>query len=370
MNLQILNVAVLGVGAIGRDHVEAFRKHPQARVVAIGESDPTRGREIAERHAIPVVVTDYRELLRRDEIDVVSIALPNHLHAPVALDALRAGKHVVLEKPMAMQAREAARLVAEARRRRRRLMVGQNQRFMPEAQTLRQLVAAGTLGDVYHARATWVRRSGIPRIGSWFTQRRFAGGGCTYDLGVHLLDQALYLLNEFEAVTVTGRTYAKFGPRGRGEGGWGQGEIDPRRPFDVEDFSVALITLKSGRTVLLESAWAAHQAEPDRSTTQLFGTEAGATTRPLRLFRPGRDGYAIEDLNPRPPTVNPNRMAHFIDVLLGRASLHVPPEQSLAVQAILDAIYRSAATGREVRPAHLPAAYSRASRRARLSSSS
>lgn len=349
MKEKTFNVAVLGAGAIGREHIASFQLHPHARVIALAESHAARGREIADRHGVPVVTPDYRELLRRPDIDVISIALPNHLHAPVALEALRAGKHVVIEKPMATQAREAARLVSEARRRRRVLMVGQNQRFLPETQTLRRLVADGVLGDVYHARATWVRRSGIPRIGSWFTQRRYAGGGCTYDLGAHLLDQALYLLDEFEAAAVTGRTHAKFGPRGRGDGSWGHSEIDPRRPFDVEDFSLALITLKSGRTVTLETAWAAHQAEPDRSGTQLFGTEAGATTRPLQLFRPGRRGYLTEALDPRPLAVTPNRMVHFVNVLLGREPLHVPPSQSFAVQRILDAIYRSAATGREVR---------------------
>ena len=133
-----------------------------------------------------------------------------------------------------------------------------------------------------------MRRSGIPRIGSWFTQRKFAGGGCTYDIGVHVLDQTLYLMGEFEAVAVSGQTYAKFGPRGRANGAWGHSEIDPRLPFDVDDFSVALIRLKSGRTVLLETAWAAHLPVRDINGTQLFGTEAGATTNPLQLFRPGR----------------------------------------------------------------------------------
>jgi predicted dehydrogenase len=288
-------------------------------------------------------------MLGRADIDVVSIALPNHLHASVALAALRAGKHVMLDKPMATSARAAARLVVEAKRRRRLLMVGQNQRFSPAVQTLRRLVDRGVLGEVYHAKAAWLRRSGIPRIGSWFTQRKFAGGGCTYDIGAHVLDQTLYLLNEFDAVTVAGQTYAKFGPRGRGDGTWGKSEIDPRKPFDVDDLSVALIKLKSGRTVLLETSWAAHQPVPDFNGTQLFGTEAGATTNPLRLFRSTRQGYVVEAPEPRPVFVNPNRMVHFINVLQGTEEPHVLPEQSLAVQKILDAIYLSAATGREVR---------------------
>jgi len=343
------NIAVLGVGAIGREHIESFQKHPAARVVAVVETSVERGREIAGRFGIADVYTDYRELLARRDIDVVSIALPNYLHAPVALAALRAGKHVMIDKPMTTRARDAARLVAEAKRRRRLLMVGQNQRFTPAVQTLKRLVAGGVLGEVYHAKASWLRRAGIPRIGSWFTQRRFAGGGCLYDIGSHVLDQTLYLMGEFEAAAVSGQTYARFGPRGQGNGSWGESEVDPRRPFDVDDAAVALIKLKSGRTVLLETSWALHMAVPDVNGTQLFGTKAGATTNPLRLFRPGRSHYRLESPVPRPALVTPNRMVHFINVLQGREEPYVLPEQSLAVQKILDAIYLSAATGREVR---------------------
>lgn len=343
------NVAVIGAGAIGLDHLACFRQHPAVRLAAIAEVSPARGRDAAEQFGVPDLVTDHRMLLARDDIDVVSIALPNHLHAPVALDALRAGKHVMLEKPMATNARDAAKLVAEAKRRKVLLMVGQNNRFSPDVQTAHRLVIDGVLGDVYHAKTAWTRRAGIPRIGSWFTQKKFAGGGCTYDIGVHALDRCLYLLGEFEAVAVSGQTYAQFGPRGRGDGVWGKSEIHPDRPFDVDDLCVALIKLKSGRTVLLESSWAAHQADLDFNGTQLFGTEAGLLFPPLRLFREGRHGYVNELVTLDPPAVSTNRMIHFIDCLLGRAEPYVKPSESLAVQKILDAIYRSARTGREVR---------------------
>ncbi|MFA5056735.1 MAG: Gfo/Idh/MocA family oxidoreductase, partial [Opitutaceae bacterium] len=310
-------VAVIGAGAIGQHHLNSFRKHPAARIVALAETNPERGREIAELFSIPDLYADYRDVLRRPDIDAVSIALPNYLHAPVALAALRAGKHVMLDKPMATNARDAAKLVAAAKRRRRLLMVGQNQRFAPAVQTLKQLVDRGVLGEVYHAKATWLRRSGIPRIGSWFTQRKFAGGGCTYDIGVHVLDQTLYLMGEFTATAVSAQTYAKFGPRGQGNGSWGKSEIDPRKPFDVDDFSVALIRLRSGRTVLLETSWAAHQRMRSSNGTQLFGTAAGATTHPPRLFHPGRKDYTIEPLPTLPPLVSPDRMVHFINVLMG-----------------------------------------------------
>lgn len=343
------NVAVIGAGGIGQDHLASFKLHPAATVVALAEVSPVRGREAAEKFGVPELVTDYRKLLGRRDIDVVSVALPNYLHARVALDALRAGKHVMLDKPMATNARDAAKLVAEAGRRGVLFMVGQNFRFNLETQTAKQVVEGGGLGDVYHAKTSWSRRAGIPRIGSWFTQKRFAGGGCTYDIGVHALDRCLYLLGEFDAAAVSGQTFAKFGPRGLGNGAWGKSEIDPKAKFDVDDLSIALIKMKSGRTVLLEASWAAHGPLVDVNDTQLFGTDAGLSLPPVRLFRQMRNGYSTEEVAPLPPLVNTNRMVHFIDCLLGRAKPFVKPAESLAVQRILDAIYVSAATGREVR---------------------
>lgn len=343
------NVAVIGAGGIGQDHLASFKQHPAARVVAIAEVSPDRGREAAEKFNIPELVTDYRKLIRRQDIDVVSVALPNYLHASVSLDALRAGKHVMLDKPMATNARDAAKLVAEAEKQGVLFMVGQNFRFNRETQTAKQVVQMGALGDIYHAKTSWSRRAGIPRIGSWFTQKRFAGGGCTYDIGVHALDRCLYLIGEFDAAAVSGQTFAKFGPRGLGNGGWGRSEIDPKAPFDVDDLSIALIKLKSGRTVLLEASWAAHGPLVDVNSTQLFGTEAGLSLPPVKLFRQARSGYTAEEIDPLPPLVNPNRMVHFIDCLLGKEKPFVKSSESLAVQKILDAIYVSARTGREVR---------------------
>jgi predicted dehydrogenase len=163
---SLYNVAVIGAGAIGQDHLASFKQHPAARVVAIAEVSPERGRDAADRFGIAELVTDYRRLLRRADIDVVSVALPNYLHARVALDALRAGKHVMLDKPMATNAREAAKLVAEARKQGVLFMVGQNFRFSAETQTAKQVVEQGTLGDIYHGKTSWKRRAGIPRIGS------------------------------------------------------------------------------------------------------------------------------------------------------------------------------------------------------------
>ncbi len=344
-----LNVAVVGAGAIGLDHIRSFQAHPSARVVALAETSPERGREAASAFGIPDVYTDYADLLGRSDIDIISIALPNYLHAPVGLDVLRAGKHLMIDKPMATNAVDAAKIIALARRRKLHLMVGQNMRFTPESQTIKRLVEKGKLGEVYHAKAKWMRRSGIPKMGTWFTQKALAGGGCTYDIGVHALDLALHLIDDFEAASVSGQTHTKFGDRGLGEGGWGKSDRDPGRPFDVDDMSMALIKMKSGRTVLLEATWAVHQPMRDEHTVQLFGTDGGATTSPAQFYKQTKTGYVVEELKTSASILTVNRMANFVDVVLGKAEPYVKPEQSLAVQKILDAIYKSSETGREVR---------------------
>ena len=344
-----LNVAVVGAGAIGLNHIQSFQAHPSARVVALAETSPERGQEAASKFGIPDVYKDYTDLLTRADIDIISIALPNYLHASVGLDALRAGKHLMIDKPMATNAADAAKVIALAKRKKLHLMVGQNQRFTPETQTIKRLVDKGRLGEVYHAKARWMRRSGIPKIGTWFTQKPLAGGGCTYDIGVHALDLALHLVDDFEPASVSGQTYTKFGNRGLGEGGWGKSERDPSKPFDVDDMSMALIKMKSGRTVLLEATWAAHQPMNDEHSVQLFGTDGGATTNPAQFYRKTKTGYVVEELQTSASILTDNRMANFVDVVLGKAEPYVKPEQSLAVQKILDAIYKSSETGREVR---------------------
>ena len=159
-------------------------------------------------------------------------------------------------------------------------------------------------------------------------------------------DRALYLMGEFDAASVSGKTYAEFGPRGLGDGNWGKGEIDPNKPFDVDDLSIALIKLKSGRTVLLEASWAAHLDNYDG--TQILGTEGGLKFPPLQWYHSTPDGPEVTDVEMLPPLVNTNRMVHFIDCLLGEAEPFIKPSESLALQKILDAIYESSRSGREV----------------------
>ena len=345
-----LRCGVIGAGGIGLDHLNSLLHCPRAAAVAVAESHPQRLREATERYHVPRGYADWRELLDQPDLDAVTIALPNHLHASVAIAALQARKHVLLEKPMATNARDAAKILAAAQKSRRTVMVAQNFRFDAHTQAARALIQRGDLGEVYHARCFWLRQNHIPRIGSWFTQKQFAGGGSTCDLGVHLLDACLHLLDEFKVVSVSAQTHAKFGPRGRGDGGWGKSEIDFNRTFDVEDQSAAFLRLKSGRSVILETSWAGfHPADGREFGMDLLGTEAGLSLYPAKLYRNGPNGYETTHLQLPKPAVTQDRVHHFVHCVLDGKKTLVPPEESLQIQHTLAALYASAASGREVR---------------------
>jgi predicted dehydrogenase len=345
-----LRCAVIGTGGIGIHHLVSLSSCPRAHSVAISETSPQRAKEAGDRFRIPRIYSDYHELLEQPDVDAVIVAVPNYLHAKVAIEALRARKHVLLEKPMATNAKDAVKIVETAKKMRRVIMVAQNFRFNRHTQAAKLMLERGDLGEVYHARCFWLRRTAIPRIGSWFTQKQFAGGGCTYDIASHMLDSCLHLMNEFDVNSVTAQTYAKFGPRGLGEFDWGKSEVDPKRPCDVEDYSAAFVRLKSGRTLMLEASWAGYHATDAREYgIDLLGTEAGLSLFPARVFRNTPDGYQTIDLNvPKPPHPE-DRVHHFVSCVLDSKRPLVALEESLKVQKVLDAIYASAKSGKEVK---------------------
>lgn len=345
-----LRIGVIGAGQIGHIACEEILRHPDARVTAAADLDATRLARLAERFGVTERYLDPDALLASESVDAVYIATPNAFHAPLALAALKHRKHVILEKPFAMNASEAESVVRASREAGCVFTVGMNQRFRPDIQRVKALVENGQLGRVYHAKAYWIRRAGIPKLNTWFGKKSLAGGGALLDIGVHLLDLALYVTDNFRPVSVSGHVQTIFGHRGLGEGGWGYS--DPTEPgFDVDDTASALIKFENGMTLSLEVAWAAHQAESVRHDLELFGSEAGASCYPAALYRNGSDGDYVVQQELKGPLRYPHasRFANFVNAVLGREALVVTPEQALVVQRALDAVYESAASGREVR---------------------
>lgn len=348
--MTIVRLGMIGAGQIAAFTAREFRRHPDCRIVAVADPSTERASMLAGSAGAEQVYADADELLAREDVDAVYIAVPNVLHEPIAVAALNAGKHVLLDKPFATSAEAAGRVIAAAEGRDRILMIGMNQRFEAGVQRARQLCRAGRFGNIYHVKAYWRRRAGIPRLGSWFTNRSTSGGGALLDIGVHVLDVALHLVDNFVPVAVSGATFTRFGNRGLGEGGWGRSEraFDT---FDVDDFATALIRLEGGVVVSLEASWALHQSRGTDHDVLLYGEDAGMAVYAGELFESGGHGeYRVIQNPASPPPDYPHcsRAEHFVNVLLEREAPLIDLDQALAVQRVLDAIYTSAETHREV----------------------
>jgi predicted dehydrogenase len=343
-----LGVGIIGAGGIARGiHIPGYQKLENARVVAIAEPVEESRNATGEEFGIENSYADYREMLARDDIDAVSITTPNFLHAQATIDALNAGKHVLCEKPLAMNAKEGAKMVAAATKNNRKLMCGYNHRFRPEIQTLKKFADDGALGKVYYARSQALRRRGIPGWGL-FISREKNGGGPLIDIGVHILDATLHILGFPKPISVSGKTYQMFGKRSDVVGLMGQWDY---KNFTVEDFAVAQIRFENDLVLTLESSFCANIAQSDVFNFQILGDKGGCTLDPLQLNT--EKDKTLLDVTPAflPKNVQSHHaeIASFVDSILNDKPVFTPGEEALQVTRIIDAIYQSSEKGREVK---------------------
>ncbi len=344
--LEKVNIGVIGVGGIGRVHLGGYEKCPEAKVVAVCDLIEDRTQWAADKYGIDKTFKDYKEMLQLPEIDAVSICVPNYLHAEMAIAAFEAGKHVLCEKPLCINPKDGEAMVAASQKANKKFMTAFNNRFRGDTQTLKKFIEGGELGEIYFGKTGWIRRKGIPGMGSWFTQKAKAGGGPLIDIGVHVLDLALWLMGNPKAVSVTGSTYSVFGCKGEGMGDWGTSEAGGI--CDVEDLAAGFIKLDTGATLMLEASWASH-IEKDLIFTSLIGTKGGADVDPFRIYKDMHG--SIVDITPgfRNQSGHDMEIRHFIDCLIQNKTPISTGEHGLEVVRILNAIYKSAATGKEVR---------------------
>ncbi len=337
--MKKLRVGVIGLG-MGRAHIAGYQKHPQAEVVALADLDTARLEKAGAEVGVKALYTSVDSMLRKEKLDVVSVATPNKFHKSLTVAALKAGCHVLCEKPMAMNAAEAREMLATARKVGKRVMINFSFRFTEQSWALKRQVETGILGDIYFGRTVWHRRRGMPGFGGWFGTKKLAGGGPLIDLGVHRLDLALWLMGHPKPVWVMGSTYNPIATaRAKQEG----------KTFDVEDFAVGMIKFANGATLEVEASWAANIAERELMETRLLGTEGGL------LQRNRNEGYEFDaqifveregcqfDMNLHPPVPGaPSAQGHFIDSILARKPHTATGEEGLMVMELLDALYESA----------------------------
>lgn len=343
--MKTINVGVIGTGGIASNaHMPALEKQPDIKIMAVCDVNEEAAKRAAERFNVPHTFTDYKKLLEMDEIDAVHVCTPNFLHMPPTIDALNAGKHAMVEKPLARNAEEGAQMVEAARKTGKKLMVAQNMRFTAEAQILKRFIDAGELGEIYFGRVWALRRRGIPSWGV-FTDKEKQGGGPLIDIGVHALDLTLYLMGHPKPISASGQTFTKIGNTPGHVGVWGPWD---HTKYTVEDYAAGFIRLDNGASLILESSFAANMGDEKMNST-LLGTKGGADTSPLKIY--GETHGTLVDITPVSiPKVSAYEaeVRGFYDAIQNDTEPPVTGEQALNVMKILDAIYKSSEIGKEV----------------------
>ncbi|MDO8588071.1 MAG: Gfo/Idh/MocA family oxidoreductase [Armatimonadota bacterium] len=341
-----LKLGFIGTGSICQEcHLPHYAAMPDVEIYAICDIKPDVAKAVAEQYGVKRVFTDYNEMLRLDEVDVVDVCTPNDVHSPAGVAALDAGKHVLVEKPVARTAAEAQALVDAARTSGKKLQVAHCIRFQPGNQALKSFVEAGEMGDIYYARAQAIRRRGIPAWGV-FIDKEKQGGGPLVDIGVHALDTTLWLMGFPEPVSATGVTYRKFGDRPDVFNAWGPWDY---KNYTVEDFAAGFVRFRNGASLMVEASFAANIGQNIFNAT-IVGTEGGCEMSPPRMYKE-RNGTLLDVTPVSLPKVDiyEREITAFLDAIVNDKPVPVPADECLITARIMDAIYESAQSGREVR---------------------
>ncbi len=348
-----LKVGLVGCGGISGAHFPGWQKlNPECQVVAICDILDTALQKRGTEFSIPKEqwYLDHREMLKHADIDAVDICVPNMVHEEITVNSLKAGKHVMCEKPLAPTPAAVRRMIAARDKAGKLLMCAQSARFERSSQTMKAYLDTGALGEIYYARSHCLRRRFIPgwNKGLSFIDRDYSGGGPCIDIGVHVLDTTLNFMGFPEPVTVSGIAPCKLGKRKDIRGWWGEWDRDA---MTVEDFAVGFVRFDNGAAMSLECSWLLNIKEKEYSRIILCGTEAGAEWPALTLH-----GETAGSLTDTQLTFNDDRVGGhqseiqaFSQAILKGGESPVPAEQSLKVLRILDGIYRSYAAGKEVK---------------------
>ncbi|MFH1571525.1 MAG: Gfo/Idh/MocA family oxidoreductase [Gemmatimonadota bacterium] len=346
-----LKVGIIGVGGIARTHVPGWQASEHAELVAGADIGEEVLRKWGKDNGIERVYTNPKELIADREIDIVDVCTPNTYHAPLAIAALDAGKHVICEKPLAPTPGEIRQMIAARERSGKLLMTAQHFRYQGTARAMKAEIETGTLGQVYHARSWMLRRGGAP-VGPGFILKKHSGGGPCIDIGVHILDLTLWFMGNPEPVSVSGVARNEIARQEGSFSQWGRRPIP--REYDVEDFAAAFVRFENGASLILEVSWLLHHdTQGEDMQMWLYGTKGGLhwprcevleTDYRTRQFYNRAIKLAHEGLEP-----HAQECADFARAVAEGGPSPVPAEQSLQVLTILDGIYRSQKAGSEVR---------------------
>jgi predicted dehydrogenase len=358
-NRDNVKIGVIGVGQIGKIHLQNYQKIPGAEIAAVADIDESEAKRVAGMFKAPSYYANAQDLLARDDLDAVDVCLHNNCHMPYTVAALKSGKHVYCEKPMAGAYVDAETMLDEARNRRRKLSIQLDTLFSRETKAAKALIDAGKLGRLYHARSTGYRRRGRPFVDGYgtdrFVKKEVAAGGALFDMGVYHISQVLYLLGNPEVLTVSGKTYQET-------------DMDPGRRassgYDVEELGVGFVRLAGGITLDIIEAWAVH-LDPFEGSC-VVGSEGGVRLEPFGYYHNVGDletnsSVDLERFDWRQHTVRcvgdayDSPQHHWVAALQGRVELLPTAEVALNTMLISEGIYLSEKLGREVMAAEVRA---------------
>ncbi len=347
-----VRIGVIGTGQIGKHHLNSYDKIPGAQIVAVADLNEAEARRVAEQHKIPQVYTDFRELLKRDDIVAVDVCLHNNLHAPVTVAAIEAGKHVYCEKPLAGSYHDAEWMFNTAKQSGRKLHMQLSTLYSNETRAAKYLIDAGKLGKLYHARSVGFRRRGRPYVDGYgtanFVQKEIAAGGAMYDMGVYHIASTLYLLGNPEVITITGHTYQET-------------PIDSDRlaqsHYNVEELGLGFVRLGGNISMDIFESWAIHADM--KEGTMIAGAEGGVRLEPFGFYynvgdieldtTANLDGFAWRRGQLRENVdAEESSQQHWVAVLQGRVPLLPTAELGLKTMLISEGIYLSSQVGHEV----------------------
>jgi predicted dehydrogenase len=332
--MEKTKVGIIGLGSIAQlVHLPNFSKVDRAVVISVAEVRKARLNTIADKFNIHERYTNYRELLAKSEVDAVIISTPTNMHKEVAIEALKAKKDILVEKPLARTYEEAKAIVDIAKKQKKKIMVGMNLRFRPDALILRSLLNSKEIGTPFYVRGCWIRRPSSSE--KWFTKKEESGGGVILDLSILLLDLSLWLLDYPQVGFVSTQSYSL-------------------KTKKIEDTSISFLKCKNDALINLEASWSL-PVEKDSFSMNVHCTDGFASLNPLRIFK--KLGEQIIDLTPSQKDSALslfkksylNELKSFIGAVSGLNPVFSTADEALLRMKVLEAMYKSASTKSEIK---------------------
>lgn len=347
-----VKVGIIGCGTIAKSsHIPAYLKNEDVEIVYLCDILPEKAERLKEKFGCGTVVTDYKQVLADPQIDAVSVCTPNHMHAQISIDAMRAGKHVLCEKPAGRTLDEVLQMQKVQHETGKILNIGVVNRFNDQVNRIRQFIQDGRLGEVYHVYVSFRAQRSIPGLGGPFTTKAIAGGGALVDWGVHFLDLTMYCLGDPKPLTVSGETFCKLGkniPEYTYRDMWaGPPILDGT--YDVEDSVTALVRTE-GPTFTVHGAWA-QNIGTEEMFVDFMGDKGG-----IRLQYGGDFTFysaeygALTSYTPEAKSRNAfeNEINAFVNCVRSGEKIASHIDKAVITAQIMQGIYDSAAQHREV----------------------